>query len=347
MGDPGTRNVMGGYVAGHAVQAGAIHGGVHMHEAPAPSPPVPRQLPPPIHLVGREDELAEIDRLARRPRAGPAIVVLSGTGGVGKSALALAWAHRAGERYPDGQLHVSLGVFDPADPGALLAQLLRALGAAAERLPAGTAERSALFRSLTAGKGLLMLLEDAASAAQVRPLLPSSPSTVVLVTARSRLGGLLGDGAAFVAVEPLADEAATALLAGAIGHERAAGDPGSTAALVRLCAGLPVALAMASARLAAHPSWPVGRIVEEIAYELDLLPRAGAPETVAGQSSGLPEEEPTERTIALAIRGLADGGQPTREMERRRAGPDRAITMTAVNSKNVYQAAGDQFFFEQ
>jgi tetratricopeptide (TPR) repeat protein len=275
----GTGNVIGGYVGGHAVQAGTIQGGVHMYQAPAPRLPVPRQLPPaPARLVGREEELAEIDRITRCPRAGPAIVVISGTGGVGKSTLALGWAHRACERYPDGQLHANLGAFDPAgpaDPGSVLARMLRALGVAAERVPADVAEQSALFRSLAADKALLMVLDNAVSAAQVRPLLPPSPSTVVLVTARWRLGGLLGDGAEFLAVEPLADAAANALLAGAIGHERTASDPASTSALVRLCAGLPIALAMAAARLATRPRWPVGRIVDELAYERRRLVALG------------------------------------------------------------------------
>jgi NB-ARC domain len=336
--DPGTSNIMGGYVAGPAVQAGAIHGGVHVYQAAAPRLPVPRQLPPPAQLVGRERELAEIDRIVRRPPAGPAIVVLSGAGGVGKSALALAWAHMAGVRYPDGQLHARLGAGDragPADPGSLLAQMLRALGVAAELVPAGTAERGALFRSLTAGKRLLMLLDDATSAAQVRLLRPASPSTVVLVTTRWGLDGLHGDGAAFLAVEPLGDDAATALLVAAIGHERVASDPASTSALVRLCAGLPVALAMAGARLATQPRWPVGRIVEQIAHELDLLPRLGVPE----------KEVPSERAIALAIRGLADGGQQGVD-PRSAVRSDASITMTAINSTNVYQAAGDQYFLE-
>jgi hypothetical protein len=163
---------------------------------------------------------------------------------------------------------------------------------------------------------------------------------VVLVTARSRLGGLLGDGAALLAVEPLVDEAATALLTGAIGPERAAGDPASTSALVRLCAGLPLALAMVAARLAARPRWPVGRLVDELVRELDLLPSDGAPEAAAGHLVG---EEPTGRAIALAIRGLGDGGgQASIPPPAARSGS--AITMTAANSTNVYQAAGDQYF---
>ncbi|WP_246274825.1 tetratricopeptide repeat protein [Phytohabitans houttuyneae] len=214
----------------------------------------------------------------RRARDGPAIVVLSGTGGVGKSTVALAWAHRARERYPDGQLHLSLGAFDPAgpaDPATLLARMLRSLGLAPERVPADTAESSALFRSLAADKQLLIVLDNAVSAAQARPLLPPSRSAAVIVTARWRLGGLLGDGAAFLDVEPLADEPATALLAGAIGTERMLEDPASVSTLVRFCAGLPIALAMAAARLATRPRWPVARVVEELAQERRRLVALG------------------------------------------------------------------------
>ena len=283
--DPGgvtTENAIGGYVGGHAVQAGVIHGGVHVHEAPAAAPPAPRQLPAaPAHFVGRERELAQIDEIVERPRAGPALVVISGPGGVGKSSLALAWAHRAGARHPDGQLYANLGAFDPvgpASPGALLAHLLRSFGLAPERIPADLAEQSAVFRSVTAGRQLLVLLDNAISAAQVRPLLPATPSTVVLVTARWRLGGLLGDGATFMTAEPLGEEAATELLARAIGRERATSDTASTSSLVRLCAGLPIALTMAGARLATRPRWPVSRIVDELAQEhrrLDALGREG------------------------------------------------------------------------
>ncbi|MFC0533162.1 tetratricopeptide repeat protein [Phytohabitans kaempferiae] len=291
--------MIGGYVAGHVVQAGAIHGGVHVHQAAQPGVPVPRQLPPPpARVVGRDRELAEIDRLVRRPRDGPAIVVVTGTGGVGKSTLALAWAHRAAERYPDGQLHANLGAFDlggPAAPGSLLAQMLRALGVAAERVPADIGEQSALFRSLAFGRDLLMVLDNAVSAAQVRPLLPPSPSCVVLVTARWRLGGLHGDGADFLAVEPLPEEPATELLVGVIGRERAARDPASIVTLVRLCAGLPIALALAAARLATRPRLPVGRMAKDLAREHQRL-------------SGLGQEGDSVRgTFDLTYRALEPG----------------------------------------
>jgi tetratricopeptide (TPR) repeat protein len=265
-----TGNIIDGDAGGPVVQAGTVHGGVHLHGAPA-GVPVPHQLPArPPHFVGRESELAAIDALVGRSRAGPALVVVSGVGGIGKSALALRWAYDARDRYPDGDLYVDLGAFDaagPANPGAVLGQALRSLGVPAERLPAGTGDLSALFRTVTTGKQLLIVLDNAVSAAQVRPLLPASASCAVLVTARWRLGGLLSDGAAFLAVEPLSAAAATELLARAIGPDRAARDAAATAALVRLCAGLPIALTVASARLATRPGWAVKRVADELAQE--------------------------------------------------------------------------------
>ncbi|MEH1130232.1 tetratricopeptide repeat protein [Micromonospora sp. CPCC 206061] len=265
-----TGNIIDGDAGGPVVQAGTVHGGVHLHGASADAP-VPHQLPAqPPHFVGREPELAQIDELVGRARAGPALVVVSGVGGIGKSALALRWAHEARDRYPDGDLYVDLGAFDPggpANPGAVLGQALRSLGVPGERLPAGTADLSALFRTVTTGKRLLIVLDNAVSAAQVRPLLPASASCVVLLTARWRLGGLLSDGAGFLTVEPLPAAAATELLVRAIGPDRAASDAAATAALVRLCAGLPIALTVACARLATRPGWPVKRVADELAQE--------------------------------------------------------------------------------
>lgn len=265
-----TGNVIDGDAGGPVVQAGTVHGGVHVHGPPA-AVPVPHQLPArPPHFVGRESELAVIDELVEQSRAGPALVVVSGVGGIGKSALALRWAHDARDRYPDGDLYADLGAFDPAgpvNPGAVLGQALRSLGVPAERLPAGTADLSALFRTVTTGRRLLIVLDNAVSAAQVRPLLPASASCTVLVTARWRLGGLLSDGAAFLAVEPLPDTAAAELLTRTIGPDRAASDAVATSTLVRLCAGLPIALTVASARLATRPGWPVKRVVDELAQE--------------------------------------------------------------------------------
>ncbi|MEV4756870.1 tetratricopeptide repeat protein [Micromonospora sp. NPDC049559] len=289
-------NVLRGTIAGPTVQAGAVYGGVHFHE-PATELPAPRQVPaPPAHLVGRAAELAELDRCLAAGGTAPPLAVVTGVGGVGKSALALAWAHRAAARFPDGQLYAQLGAFDPegpAAPGEPLGRLLRSLGVPAQRVPVETGERSALFRSLAAGRRLLVLLDNAVSAAQVRPLLPASPGCAVLVTARSRLGALATEGARFLPLEPLPADAGAELLARTVGAERTAGEPEATSSLVRLCGGLPIALVVTGARLATRPRWPLRRVAGELAEESRRLHALGGP-----------GEATVRTTFDLSYRGL-------------------------------------------
>ncbi|MDP9793779.1 tetratricopeptide (TPR) repeat protein [Catenuloplanes nepalensis] len=237
---------------------------------------VPRQIPAgPAGFVGRDRELDRLDALAAPQPGGPAVVVLTGVGGVGKSALALHWAHAAAGRYPDGQLYAQLGAFDPAgpaDPADVVAVALRALGLADDRIPARPAERTALFRTVTSGLRLLILLDDAVSAAQIRPLLPASAHAAVLVTARWRLGALALDGAGFLPVAPLPEDAATEMLRRRIGNARLRADREATRSLLRRCAGLPVALAVSAARLASRPRWPVRRMVDELNQDSVSVP---------------------------------------------------------------------------
>src|SRR5437763_636703 len=160
---------------------------------PLPARVPPRELPPDVFgFVGREGELARLDALL--DRGGPVIAAVSGTAGVGKTALAVHWAHRIASRYPDGQLYVDLrgyGPEPPTEPAEVLAAFLRALGVDALDVPYEPAERGALYRSLLAGRTMLVLLDNAHSADVVRPLLPGSPSCLVLVTSRDSLPGLV------------------------------------------------------------------------------------------------------------------------------------------------------------
>ncbi|WP_176308653.1 tetratricopeptide repeat protein [Micromonospora sp. NBS 11-29] len=274
----GTSNEQSGNVSGLSVQAGVIHGGVHFGGAPVDRPPVPRQLPAPSpNFTNRTRELSALDgHLAER---GNLVAVLFGPGGVGKSALARQWAHGRLDRFVDGQLYADLRGFsgaEPLDPGVVLSGFLRALGVAPGRIPPNLAEQVALYRTVTAGRSLLVVLDDAFSAAQVRTLLPASTSAVVVVTSRRRLTGLLPDGARLVEVGPLLAAEAVELLERAVGRERILRESVPAEELAGICGGLPIALVVAAARLASRPKLTVRRMVAELADEAQRLTRLSA-----------------------------------------------------------------------
>jgi DNA-binding SARP family transcriptional activator len=225
-----------------------------------PGPPVPRQVPAPTSvLTGRDKLIGEIGaELTREDDAAGLVRVLVGPGGVGKTTLALAIAHRLAGVFPDGQLYADLrGTHDPpADPHTVLGRLLRTLGVDGPSLPDDPDERAGLYRSLLAQRRVLVVLDDAASEEQVRPLLPASAGSRALVTSRRQLGALVG--AARWSVPVLSDEDAVALLAAVIGTERAEAEPGAAAEVVALCGNLPLAVCVAAARLSVHPEWTLG-----------------------------------------------------------------------------------------
>jgi DNA-binding SARP family transcriptional activator len=252
---------------------------------------VPRQLPAPSRpFVGRDAELAELDGLLRRPDAPAAVVIsaIGGAAGVGKSALAVHWAHQAADRFPDGQLYLNLRGFDPAGNPTLAAAairaLLEALGIAADRIPASLDAQAGLYRSLMAGKHMLLVLDNARDAEQVRPLLPGSPGCLVVVTSRSHLAGLAAvEGAHSLRLDLLTDADARALLAARLGQATVDAEPSAAAELVRLCARLPLALVIAAARVAARPRSQLAAFAVELAdarSRLDALDTGDAPASV-------------------------------------------------------------------
>ncbi|MDX2757709.1 tetratricopeptide repeat protein [Streptomyces europaeiscabiei] len=244
---------------------------------------VPRQLPLSHSVfVGREAELVRLEALQGSSddlTAGRAVVaVVEGTAGVGKTALALHWAHRAQARFPDGQLYVNLrGYGDEAlmDPGEALHGFLQALGVTPTAVPADTAVASGLLRTLLAGRRMLLVLDNARSTDQVRPLLPTDPGSVAVVTSRNRLDGLVvREGAHRIALDVLPRYAARTLLERQMGAERLALEPREADELVDLCARLPLALSVAAARAAAAPVGSVGALVRELRWArapLDLF----------------------------------------------------------------------------
>jgi tetratricopeptide (TPR) repeat protein len=270
--DPSTVvNKVSGGSLGTSVQAGTIHGGVHVHQQAATARAVPRQLPgAPPHFTNRAAELQALDEaVAGREGKAATLVLLSGPGGVGKTALASHWGRRTAGDFPDGQLYADLGGFStegPVSPEQVLGGFLRALGVAPDRVPSGLAEQAALFRSLTADLRLLVLLDNAVSAAQVRPMLPASAGSTVVVSSRWRLGGLLAEGGVLVEVAALPQEHAVELLRQALGT-RGNREIQQVGELASLCGHLPIALCVAGARLASRPRWPVARVVRELADE--------------------------------------------------------------------------------
>ena len=240
---------------------------------------VPRQLPAGTrHFAGRTAELADLDALLRETAEANAtsVVVITGAGGIGKTALALHWAHHVASHYPDGQLHVNLRGYDPsgaavsASDGVRL--LLDSLGVRREQIPAAHEARAGLYRSVVAGRRMLVLLDNARDAEQVRPLLPGSAGCLVLVTSRSALSGLVAtEGAHPVPLGLLADEEAAALLAARLGANRTSADRSALQLLVRLCGGLPLALAITAARAAAQPALPLFALAEELTDEQHRL----------------------------------------------------------------------------
>ncbi|HEY2575947.1 MAG TPA: BTAD domain-containing putative transcriptional regulator [Streptosporangiaceae bacterium] len=258
---------------------------------------VPRQLPPPLDLVGREDMTAEVSwLLRRRPGATAPVLVISGPGGIGKTALALRAAHEAASRYPDGQLYMELrgtvGVV--ADTGEVVAQFLRAFSV--PRVPDTTAERLAAYRTLLAERRVLIVLDDAAEEAQVADLVPANPGCAVLVTARQRLPQI--SGAHHVApLEPLRRAEATELFLRVARDAGIAleGDLDAVDRVVTLCGGLPLALRIAGA-LRAHDRF---RSTAELA---DHLARQGPEGFVYGQLN-------VARTIGAGLDRLDAGAR--------------------------------------
>jgi tetratricopeptide (TPR) repeat protein len=263
------RNEVSGHVGGPVVQAGQIDS-VVFHTPSGPPVEIPRQLPPPPRgFVNRAVELAALDDLLEVDggAGAPLTVVVSGLGGVGKSAISRRWAHRVSDRFTDGQLYADLEGYrhgGGVEVGDVLGGFLRSLGVREEWIPAGLAERAALFRSRTAGLRLLVLVDDAHHAAEVVPLLPPSATSAVVVTSQRRLGGLVVDGARSILLTPLTLDESLHLLANLVGADRMAAEPAAAEELARLCAGLPIALRVAGARLIQRPSRLVSKLVAEL-----------------------------------------------------------------------------------
>jgi tetratricopeptide (TPR) repeat protein len=237
---------------------------------PPPAVPPPMQLPADItDFTGRELHVRQLCDLlsARRSGDNPGAVpvaLVAGAGGLGKTTLAIHAAHRMRTEYPDGQLYVDLlgAGPQPLSAGDVLARFLRDLGEEGAQIPVSEEERAALYRTRLNGRRTLVLLDNAHDAAQVRPLLPGSASCAVIVTSRSRLSDLVGGG--LVHLDVLDDSEALALFSRIVGTDRAAAEPDATAELLVACAGLPLAIRICAARLAARDRWTIRWLADRI-----------------------------------------------------------------------------------
>ncbi|MER6556538.1 BTAD domain-containing putative transcriptional regulator [Streptomyces sp. NPDC001027] len=262
--------------------------------------PIPRQLPASPAIFSGRDAQVEVlcEALVRADRHTP-VAAVDGVAGVGKSALAVHVGHRVEEHFPDGQLYVNLR---GAAAGAtsltahqVLVRWLPQLGVPGAEVPADAETASALWRSVLTGRRLLLVFDDAVSAAQIRPLLPAGRGCAVLVTSRTVLSTL--DGAEHVHLEPLTESEAVALLARMVGADRVAGDPVAATDVVGFCERLPLLLRIVAARLAARPAWPVRAIADRLAREHQRLN-----ELQAGELS-------VRASLAVSLREAGEGGE--------------------------------------
>jgi DNA-binding SARP family transcriptional activator/tetratricopeptide (TPR) repeat protein len=286
--------------------------------AGVPAAVVPRQLPAALaHFAGRAGELKALTGVLDAAAGGATVVIsaIGGTAGVGKTALAVYWAHQVTEWFPDGQLYVNLRGFDPSGapvtPADAVRRFLDALGVPAAQIPDSPEARQGLYRSLLAGRRMLIVADNARDAAQVRPLLPGGEGCLVLVTSRSQLSSLVtAEGAHPLTLDVLSPAEARSLLEGRLGPERIAAEPRAAAELAGLCAHLPLALAIAAARAATHPGLPLAALAAELrdaAGRLDALDTGDAAASVRAVFSWSYRQLPAPAVRMFRLLGIHPG----------------------------------------
>ena len=288
--------------------------GIEVAELTAAPATAPAQLPREAGaFAGRADALTRLWTLL--DQGSDAVAVISGAGGVGKTTLAVHWAHQAADQFPDGQLYANLHGFGPGDsavdPDDVLADFLTALGVDRTAVPPARESRTALFRSRLAGRRVLIVLDNAREADQVRPLLPGAGACRVVVTSRNRLTGLIAtDGAVPVPLDVLAEAEAGELLAGRLGAGRVAAEPGAVADIVSRCDRMPLALAIVAARAAVHPELSLRELADQLrdpAEALDALDAGDAATQIRAVFSWSYRALPEAPRRLFAMLGLHPG----------------------------------------
>ncbi|WP_394617504.1 ATP-binding protein [Lentzea sp. JNUCC 0626] len=309
------RSQVGGNV-GEIVQVRNVEGGIHLYQGSGGRGHRPLQPPRGVRgFVNRIAELAALDELLVDDE-NLVVYVISGTAGVGKTSLALHWAHRTRDEFPDGQLYIDLRGYDPGLPvsaSQALERFLLALGVPAASIPDDVEAQSSLYRSELADRRMLIILDNAASNAQVRPLIPGSGSSLAIVTSRNHLQGLaIRHGARRRTLDTLTEAEAVQLLTTTVQEYRKGDDPAEVAELARLCAHLPLALRIAAERAASRPAMPLSRLIADLRDESELwntlstgdIDEAEAVHTVFAWSyRALPEET----ALVFCLLGLHPG----------------------------------------
>jgi DNA-binding SARP family transcriptional activator/Flp pilus assembly protein TadD len=276
---------------------------------------IPRQLPArPRLFTGRRRELAELTAALTEPGS-VVVAAIGGAGGIGKTWLALYWAYQHLDRFPDGQLHANLRGFDPVEEptpaGTVVRGFLDALGVDPAAVPVDTDAAAALYRSLVAGKRMLIVLDNARDTAQVEPLLPGGSSGTVLVTSRRRLTGLVTrHGARPVDLDVLTAAEGRDLITGHLGAGRVAAEPGAVTELLSRCAGLPLAISIVAARAIAHPDFPLAELAGELRDQpgqLDALDGGDPATNLRAVLACSYRALSTRAAVVFALLGLAPG----------------------------------------